>query len=45
MKAPLGDGASTAVASGQNAPAGVALDGTNVYWTTWKGGTVMKLAK
>lgn len=46
MKVPLGGGVPITVASGQSSPSGIALDGTNVYWTAGGDyGTVMKLAQ
>jgi hypothetical protein len=33
------------LASGQSGPAGIAVDGTAVYWVTHQGGTVMKVPR
>ncbi len=39
-------GPPTTLASGQAFPdEGLAIDATDVYWTTWSGGTVMKVAR
>jgi hypothetical protein len=44
MKAPIGGGGATTLASGQNAPTGVAVDAANVYWTNnTESGSVMKV--
>ena len=47
MKAPLSGvpdgGAPTPLASGQNTPYDIAVDGTSVYWTDPGSGTVMKV--
>ena len=45
MKAALEGGTPVALASGQNLPLGIAVDGTSVYWTNSNGGSVMKVAK
>ena len=42
MTAPLAGGAPVALASAQDDPNGIAVDGANVYWTNL-GGTIMKL--
>jgi hypothetical protein len=42
MKVPIGGGNPVAVASGQAAPTGIAVDGTNIYWTNFDDNTVMK---
>lgn len=39
-----GPGGVTVLASGQQGPFAVAVDGVNVYWTNYLGGTVMKCA-
>jgi len=38
-----GGGTLTTLASGQNWPQGIAVDATSVYWTNYRGGTVMKV--
>jgi hypothetical protein len=46
MKVPIAGGAPTVLASGQSSPTGIAVDGTDVYWTTAAvGNGVMKVAK
>jgi hypothetical protein len=44
MKAPIGGGATTTLASGQAYPNGIAVDATSVYWVS-DDGTVMKLTR
>jgi sugar lactone lactonase YvrE len=41
MKVPLAGGTPTVLASGQDYPEGIAIDGSNVYWST-VGGAIMK---
>jgi hypothetical protein len=44
MKVRIGGGSATTLASGQNAPTGVAVDAANVYWTNNnESGSVMKV--
>jgi hypothetical protein len=45
MRAPVGGGSPTTLASGVNKPGFVAVDGTSVYWTNAGDGTVMKTGK
>jgi hypothetical protein len=41
MKVPLAGGTAIALASAQDSPMSLVVDGVNVYWTNWDGGTVM----
>src|ERR1700682_157325 len=43
MKVPRAGGTPTSIASGQNSPAGIAVDANNIYWTNNLDGTVMKV--
>jgi hypothetical protein len=44
MKVPIGGGSATTLASGQNAPTGIAVDAANAYWTNDnQSGSVMKV--
>ena len=43
MKVSVGGGNPVSVASKQRAAQGIAVDGSNVYWTNWGDGTVMKV--
>jgi hypothetical protein len=43
MKIPSAGGTATTLASDQVYPQGIAVDGTNVYWTNYGDGTVMKV--
>lgn len=48
MKAPIGGGTPTTLASGQAKPFGIAIDAANVYWTNSEvgaAGAVMKISK
>jgi hypothetical protein len=42
MKVARAGGTPTTIATGQNFPAGIAVDATNVYWTNNLDGTIMK---
>ena len=44
-KVPIAGGTPTTLASDQNAPVFIAVDATNVYWTNYAGGTVMKVTE
>ena len=44
MKVPIGGGTPTTLASGQNQPIDMTVDATSVYWTTYNGGTVVKVS-
>ncbi len=44
-KTPIGSGPQSALAGDQDGPAGFATDASNVYWTTYYGGTVMSVPK
>ncbi len=43
MAVSLSDNTVSTLASGQNQPTGLAIDGTYVYWTNYGSGTVMKV--
>jgi hypothetical protein len=45
MRMPVNGGIRTTIASGQTYPVGIALDATNVYWTNYFDGTVMRTSK
>jgi hypothetical protein len=44
LSVPLGGGAFTVLASGQNQPAVLAMDATHLYWSNYGSGEIMKLA-
>ena len=44
VKAPLGGGSATVIASDQGGPCSITADGSNVYWTNSSEGTVMKMS-
>ena len=45
MSVPKTGGTPQTLAANQNLPNGIAVDDTNIYWTDYSGGTVMKMAK
>ncbi len=45
MAMPLADGNPIALVAGENQPYGVAVDESNVYWTSLGSGTVNKVSK